>query len=392
MNINEISQYSRIIKNVLTYFIIASIFITGEGFEMNIGFLVYWYHFIYLPFIVYCLLTYHRVSAKVLLTFMVIVVFSLLTYKVGINLVIKQLINIGLSTIVFYNLIVHEKYNFEEVFRKYIVFSKIVLILGLLQVLLFYAGWGNYFRNAFPFLWETNMTFRLQSITDEPSFIALTFVPVVFLSLYNLFYRRTYLLGRSWAYLFVLGYVLTLSTVAFLGVIIMLLLLYFKNFSVKKLAFSLVAFFCIFYLGFFIYSNVDFVKLRLDDTLYGVNHDITNEKTYKRIIVSSYAFLSNWFVTKQSIRENPITGTGLGTHELNYDRYLPSDMLNYLDLNRMDANSMGLRLLSETGIVGFSFFCFFVVKFKIRSRPFFSRHEEMIWILNAGIFVFILLA
>ncbi len=134
------------------------------------------------------------------------------------------------------------------------------------------------------------------------------------------------------------------------------------------------------------------MKERVDDTLYGVEHNIADPKTYRKINVSSYAWLSNWLVTKRSFRENPIVGTGLGTYELDYDRYLPLDMQNYFDLNRMDANSMGLRLLTETGLVGISLFCFFILMNRIRSRPDFTNEQEVIWILNSGIFIVILLS
>src|SRR5260221_7084121 len=293
MKANELSIDGRLIKDIISYLIIGSIFITGEGLEMHIGFVVYWYHFIYIPFVIYCLLAYHRLSLKVLIAFIAIVLYSLLTFKTGINLVIKQLLNIGLSTLVFYYLIVHEKYNAEGLFGKIITFSKVVLILGFIQVILFHLGWGNYFIRFFPFLWETNMTVRLQSVTDEPSFIALTFVPVVFLSLYNLFYRRDYALSRRWAYLFVLGYLLTLSSIAFLGFLLMLLLLYFKNVSVRKLLLSILVFSCISFLSFLMYNNVSFLKERVDDTLYGVEHNIADPKTYRKINVRSYASLSN---------------------------------------------------------------------------------------------------
>ncbi len=52
---------------------------------------------------------------------------------------------------------------------------------------------------------------------------------------------------------------------------------------------------------------------------------------------------------------------------------------------------MTLRLLTETGFLGFMVFVFFVLKYKIRSKAFFYAGRGSALIINAGIFVMIVL-
>ncbi len=380
-----------IIKNLITYLIIASIFVTGAGFG-DIGFNIYWYYPFYLAFAAYGLWTFKKINVKIVTVFACIVLYSLVTYRDGLSLLIKQSINIGFAGIVSYYLLWHEKFDLEKLFGKYVTFSKVVLIIGFFQVILFYLGAGQWYIFCFPYLKLDDTTYRLQSITQEPSSIAFTFAPVVFLSLHNLFYQSQYMINKKWSFLFVVGYLLTLSSVAYIGFIMMLTLLYFKNFTFRKLKLSLFAFAGVLLLCFIAYRSISFIQIRVDDTVYALSGDFTKGNTFLEVNVSTYALISNFYVTRKSVEEYPITGNGLGTYELVYDRYIPARMREYFTLNRQDANSMGFRLATETGLVGLFAFCFFTVRFKVRSGGFSSNHEEILWILNSSIFIFILLS
>ena len=381
-----------LINNIISYIILATVFITGGGFT-DIGFTIYWYYPFYILFVVYGILIYRVADIKVVSVFIVIVLYSVLTYQYGLNLVVKQLINIGFSFAVFYYFIVHERFDLVGIFEKYISVAKIVLLIGFIQVMLFSVGLGSVFTFVFPYLKNYSVTIRLQSIADEPSYIGLTFVPVVFLSLHNLFHRNYYLIGKWWSILFCVGYLMTLSSVAYIGMLIMLCLLYVKNFSYRKLQFVLFIFLGIFLAGLIAYRSISYVETRVDDTLYGLSRDFGEGDTYLKVNYSTYAILSNLYVTRKSFEQNPFTGTGLGTHELAHEKYMPYRMrdFRFFALNSQDANSMGLRLISETGLVGFLLFCLFVLRYRVRSNSSFSGDLVILWILNASIFVFICL-
>jgi hypothetical protein len=75
--------------------------------------------------------------------------------------------------------------------------------------------------------------------------------------------------------------------------------------------------------------------------------------------LSTFALVSNMFVTAQVFDDSPILGHGLGSHPLSHARYLEEipGIQSFIDmdaerLNATDAASLFLRSLSELGLVG----------------------------------------
>lgn len=383
----------KVIKAIISYLIIASIFITGTANREGITF--YWYYPLYIAFILYVLLVHPRLNLKILAAFVAIVLYALLTFKAGFSLVVKQVFNIGLHVVVFYFYLWFENFDSSAIFSRLIRFAKIVLVLGFVQVFLFQVGLGKIFLTVFPFVASFPVSTRLQSITQEPSYIAFVFAPIVFASLHNIFYRTRFLLNRTWSVLFVAGYLLTLSSIAYLSVLIMLLLLYFKNLSLRKLQSAIFVFAMVSLAGYAAYSYLEEVRVRVDDTIHGLTvDDFARGTTYLEVNISTFALLSNLYVTKKGFLEHPITGHGLGTHELVYEEHIPDGMRDYrmFGLNKQDANSLALRIISELGLVGITAFLFFVFAFKARSHSNFDDFQQILWLINTGIFVLILLA
>ncbi len=377
------------LRDVVSYIILISIFLTGFPFQLSVDF--YWYYPVYMLFLVVSTIVYHKVNLKFLLLLLTLVVYCLLTYDYGLSLVIKQLVNIVFSAMVFYNFVVHERFNLEAIFKKYLAISKLVLVVGLLQVAMFHLGIGHVFVQTFPWLGFANINVRLQSFAQEPSFIALTFAPVVFLSLYNIFNPNRQLISLKWSVLFVLGYLLTLSSLAYLSVLLMLVLLYFSRFTVSKLLTVLFAVVGICLIGYLAYRHIENIRVRVDDTVFGLTNNIFQNENFKKIHLSTYAILTNLEVAKQSLGKNPITGNGLGTHELTYRGKLPTEVLEYRVLNAEDASGLAIRLTTETGLLGLIAFLFFTIRYKISLSSVVNRSHLSLWIFNQGIFVFIIL-
>lgn len=379
-------------KSLISYLIIASIFITGN--DLGIASMpVYWYYPVHAFFAVFCLLTYQRLNIKVLLVWLAFVCYVLFSFNEAFDLVAKQLINISFSLLVFYCLIVHEGYDLQELFRKYITVAKVLLVIGFIQMGLFLTDRGDIFLAVFPFLGETNITERFQSLTAEPSFVALTFAPVVFLAVYNLIYRSHYILSWSWSILFILGYVCTFALSAFIGLFAILVLVIFKKTPlIRKIQVVTISLVLIFGFGWLAYNRISYIRQRVDDTWYGFTSDFTSEETYQSVNLSTYAFLSNFYVVRQGLKSDAWVGNGLGTHERVYDRVLPEAMQSYSTLNRLDANSLALRIVSETGLVGLLSFCFFIFHYRIPSAKVFTGEADLLWILNTAVLVVIVIA
>lgn len=378
------------IRTFLSYSFLASVYLTGQFIETGLGFTIYWYHFLYLLIILYGLRG-GKFDSRVLLFLIILTLYSICTYNYGFELVIKQLLNIIFSIVASYYLIRIEHFDFESILKKYILVSKVVLIIGFIQVFFFSVGWSHVIFFVFPFLESTNITTRFQSITSEPSFISLGLVPAVFISLYNFFNRRNLFFNKIWAILFIVGYLLTLASTAYAGLLVMLAILYFKNFNVRKLLVASVGLTLIISAAWVSYFYIKEIRVRIDDTIRGMTTDFTANRNFETLHLSSYILLSNLYVTEQSLKYRPLTGYGLGTHEVTYDTFLPQSLKEYSTLNRQDAGSMLLRLLTETGIIGFVLFFLFTLKNRIISQPIFNSSEEILWLLNASILVLIAL-
>jgi hypothetical protein len=391
--VHHSNRLSVSLRAFIIYTLLSSFFLTGNGIETGY-FTFYWYYPLYIVLLFTWLVQYHAIHRTVVIFLFIVVIHSVIVFFLNgigpMKMVLQHLVNLAFSILVFSNYLRHEKFDLIEIFRKYIVVAKAIALIGFVQVALFLLGKGELFIKIFPF--KTNISYRLQSVTLEPSFIAYTFAPVVFLSVYNLFNRRHFLISRWWSVLFMLAYVLTFSSVAYLSILICLLLLYFSRWTIRKLMLSGIVTALIALLAVGMYRLFPDVRLRVDDTLFGFSADIRKPEVYTTVNLSTYALLSNLYVTQEALKEKPFFGNGIGTYKAVYDRFLPADMKAYWALNRADANSMGLRLLAETGLIGLTLFFFFLYHFKASMHAGYSPEQKVLWILNNGILVLLLLS
>jgi O-antigen ligase len=111
---------------------------------------------------------------------------------------------------------------------------------------------------------------------------------------------------------------------------------------------------------------------------------------------STFALYSNFIIARDSFLENPLFGSGLGSHPLIYEstflKYFPPNYLKgYGAQNQQDANSRFLRLLSETGLMGTVLFLLFVIIFFAPKSAIRSSAGKEIAAINYAIFIYILL-
>ena len=81
---------------------------------------------------------------------------------------------------------------------------------------------------------------------------------------------------------------------------------------------------------------------------------------------STYALLTNLWVANEAPCR--LTGTGLGTHEINYEMGYQSDFVFY-GLNKTDAYSLFTRLYSEFGIIGVFLVVYLLLKYRNIDNP-----------------------
>ena len=246
-----------------------------------------------------------------------------------------QLGGILICSLYFFNFFnyIGEKY-LEHVFKLYLKYVMIVCVFGLVSypIIKFILGPPNY---------------RLSSILGEPAHFAAIVLPGYF------YYLKNFSKSKAKVILISLSLLLSASSLAYIGIALALLLLSKGNKAFRNIGLS----FMVLLLGYGAYLTVPQIKLRVDDTLGSIiSYDVEG------VNASTYALISNLYVTEQVFLSNPIFGGGLGSHPSNhaiyvrdlpgFSYYLKRDSGNLASLNSEDANSLFLRVVSELGLFG----------------------------------------
>ncbi|MFM7813303.1 MAG: hypothetical protein ACKO66_02175 [Flavobacteriales bacterium] len=135
------------------------------------------------------------------------------------------------------------------------------------------------------------------------------------------------------------------------------------------------------------YKNVPEFRDRWDGTI----EIYTTDNIYSYDIHgSSFVLYNNSHVAWENFKVHPIFGTGLGSHPTAFDKYTLTNVQGavQIDFNKMDANSMLLRLMSETGAYGL----FVMILLLIRSWIFKPRSaDDVNWVMSNGLAMIILI-
>jgi len=223
-------------------------------------------------------------------------------------------------------------------FRHYVRAAYYVSIAGFVLVLV-----RAPFESTFP---------RLQSVLGEPAMFALVTLPAAYYCFDRYWHERTH--GRELAVLS-LALLLSRSSLGFLALLFAVVVFFGRSWTRAAAGVLLAG-----GVGFLLYSASPELRIRVDDTLRAAR-----DATVEDASLSTFALVSNAFVTAQVLAEHPIAGNGLGSHLLSHDAYIADvpgvaafenmtfrGQATMEQLNAADANSLLLRLLSETGIAG----------------------------------------
>lgn len=212
---------------------------------------------------------------------------------------------------------------------------------------------------------------RLTSIYQEPSLFVYATLPAFGI------YTNAYLRNRIYKLevcLFFFAYVLADSALGFFGLLLMAFYAALPRLNfLRMIGFALAAVTAL--VGLF-FASANF-RLRVVDTVVAiVTMNISN------VNASTFAVLSNVYVTIKTLLSNPLIGVGLGGYQFAYTKYIGAIGSSvkdpeYITLNMFDANSLFLRTTAEMGFLGLIALIGFLV---ICSRV---RGEQHIAIRNA---------
>lgn len=304
----------------------------------------------------------------------------------------KQVFGILFTSLVYYNVLRHFKFDVQQIFNYYLKFAYWVALIGVVDNALHIAG-----IHILPTVNNGPFQYREYSIMGEPFYLALALTPAV------AYYLAHF--GRSWKYhkgkliTLLLCYLLTYSSIAVAGLGLSVFFSLYINdyFNTRQNKLLLAPIFIlpsIIFINFLI-DNVDLINARFDDTTRLFFSSEFNATEANSSNASTFALYSNYVIAKDSFLKDPIFGSGIGSHPLIYEetflKYFPSSSIKRFGAqNQQDANSKFLRLMSETGIIGLSLFLLVYFRFFIRKKIITTASKELA-IINHSIFIYILL-
>ncbi len=317
--------------------------------------------------------------------FTITIIFSLYNVYIGkdtLILLTKQIVGIFISSFVFYLLIHINKYDVKKIFNIYLNVAFLIGIIGLLQEVNYLLGWeaGYDFRYMLP-SWRLHVSkiglLKVNSILPEPAAFCYVMMPAFFVAVSS-FLKNNFKFLKKWqSWVIILSFLLSFSLVGYMGVVFSLALLFCNYGKVRHWIASAVA---ILVLMFFSY-NIGDLKMRIDDSI----NVITRKTSLETTNLSTFALFSNALVAHESFKDNPVFGSGLGSHVVSYKRYIGKvvdvDKVRMF-LNSEDANSLFLRLLSETGLFGILCFLWFISRFYLSKR---NDRSDHLWLINNAI-------
>ena len=357
-----------------------------EPFEFYIGYIVY-------IFLLPGFIMRFGFNKNLFFIFLVLFVVGLTNVFAGNNTAaqfLKVFVGLFLSYFFYYYVVLELDNNIEQLFKWYLKGAYFVSIIGLIQFISFQIGFEpgynfKWFLNKWGFIQGGNFGIRVNSIFGEPTFLATTLSAAFFVAVYNLIRKDAFGLTRLQSFFVVIVYLLSFSGVGQIGI--------FLSFIFLGISFGLVRYIIvivpIIIISFnFLYSNVNEFKTRFDSTfdLFVDDKEFELGKTHG----SSFILYNNYIVAGKNFKSNFLFGTGIGSHPTAFNKYSIAKNIKVwgFNLNSADANSMFLRLMSETGLFGLGIFFIIMVKCYVKRD---KNHLTYHWLISNGILVLILL-
>lgn len=379
----------RLNKTIL-FLIYVSVFVNSYVFaqqpvEIYFGYVVF---VLLLPFF----MLRHKVPGYFLVIFMILLLAGITNIILGHNTFpqfLKVFLGVLFSYLFYYYVVVQFDFNVERLFQFYLLGCYIVAVIGVIQ----FVSYQVHFEPGYDYSWLLNkwgvlvggnFGIRVNSIFGEPTHFGACVSAGAFVSIFNLISKKPYYLSRLQSAVILIAYLLTFSGLAYFGLFIAILILLI-NFGFVRyvLVFAplLIAAFS------YLYANVPEFRERFTSTI-----DIFETGKFRigKTHGSSIILYNNYRIAFENFSTNFLVGTGLGSHPIAFEKYSITKKVEQrgFDLNSQDANSMLLRLISETGLFGTILMLGVVFKHFIRRNPYLDVPDHF-WIISGAIFTMV---
>lgn len=251
--------------------------------------------------------------------------------------------------------------SIEGLWNKYLKISLWMCYIGYLQYGVFLLSGHDYIGGFVRFQSGTPFT-RMHGILQEPGNFAAFLTPAVAFCWLNRFEKS---IKKKTILIMTLALLLSFSTIGYFSLFTIFIYVFWKR-ILKYCWLTLIPImmFVTYVVNFTAndeetgYSKIDAMMMKFSNT-YNALSNIKPEH-FEHLDLSSYAIISNlWVANNAPCR---ITGTGLGTHEYNYEKVYPDTGFNAYGLNKSEAYSLFTRIYSEFGYLGIIMLFVFIFK------------------------------
>lgn len=295
--------------------------------------------------------------------------FCITNYFIGypIGKFVQQFVLLLLLFVSYYQFFLNYVPDLSQLWDKYIKLCVFLSYFGLIQFLIYILT--NVDISIFiSFIdYAPQQSYRLRSYFLEPGYFATFIIPAVSFCFLKENYWKQH---KRRVLTLVIALLLTFATIGYFVMFFFLIYRYRK--TILKYCYILIVPIIIFVLSILNYSTKEqgmesSVKAMAAKTSESINAFSDFEPEYFEVLnLSTYALLTNLWVANEAPCR--LTGTGLGTHEINYEMEYQSDFFQY-GLNKTDAYSLFTRLYSEFGVIGVSLVFYLLFKYRNTNNP-----------------------
>ena len=375
------------------FFWILFIILFGSGYVFFNSPFEFYFHYLFLFPLTAIFLLKFGIPKFYIKVFSIPLLIGLIHVALGNNISFtfyKIFAGLSISILFFYYVLEKFKFNSIKIFELYCNACWVLCIISIFQIVSFLFG----FEPGYNFSWILNkwgvvrggiIGFRVNSILPEPTYLATSLSPAVYVSIRNLIKKETFIFTKPQSLIVILVSILTTSSIGYLGIVISVIL------SLEILRFRYIFLAVLISIaGYFIaYNNVSDFSSRVNSAKgLWVEEDFNIENTNN----SSFVLYNNLHVAKENLLNYPLFGTGLGSHETAFKKFtLTRSLIKYdFEFNIKDGNSLFVRLCSETGLLGLFFVIIIIIKGFV-NNPSFNLEIDRHKVISHAILVFIIL-
>ena len=317
------------------------------------------------------------------------------TFSLG---VLKQIFGVIFTSIAYYTFIANNNFEVKKIFRMYIHLTFFVAAEGLLEEVLNLSGIHINEKIRI----TSSGLYRIFGLMGEPYFMAVALIPAMFFVFYKttIFERVNSKFNNYLLLSFIAAcFIFTFSSAGILGIggVFFFYLINKQYLSLKSWKLLLLPIFISLFGLLFNNIQEDWKEFntKFTQTITAFSNNSTKKEDIELLNTSSFALYSNFIIAKAAFNDYPLTGTGLGTHEANYKKYFSKYfdkdfIIRYGVFNTADANSLFVRLLSETGLMGLGLFFTFLLKNALWRKGYDDNELRDYTLINQSIFIWFL--